>query len=58
MPRFDFTFLYFKFLMMFAKERGMYYVQLEDDVITKHGFISTMKNFAVEKTAEKKSWWE
>ena len=47
----------FTFLMMYAKDRGTYYVQLEDDVITKHGFISTMRNFAAEKTAEKKSWW-
>ena len=47
----------FTFLMMYAKDRGMYYIQLEDDVITKNGFVSTMKNFAMEKTSEKKSWW-
>ena len=46
----------FTFLMMCAKERGTYYVQLEDDVISKNGFISTMKTFAAEKTAADKSW--
>ena len=47
----------FTFLMSYAKERGTYYVQLEDDVITKSGFVSIMRNFASEKTAENKSWW-
>ena len=47
----------FTFLMTYAKDRGTYYVQLEDDVITKNGFVSTMKNFALEKTAENKAWW-
>ena len=47
----------FTFLMMYAKDRGTYYVQLEDDVITKNGFVSTMRNFAAEKTAENKPWW-
>ena len=47
----------FTFLMMYVKDRGMYYVQLEDDVITNNGFVSTMRNFAAEMTAEKKSWW-
>merc|ERR1712192_262604 len=46
----------FTFLMMYAKDRGTYYVQLEDDVITKNGFVSAMKSFALEKTAENKSW--
>ena len=46
----------FAFLMTYAKDRGKYYVQLEDDVITKNGFVSTMKNFALEKTAENKPW--
>ena len=41
----------------YAKDRGKYYVQLEDDLITKDGFVSTMSNFAAEKTAEHKSWW-
>ena len=42
--------------MMYAKDRGKYYVQLEDDVITKKGFVSTMKSSAMQKTAENESW--
>jgi len=47
----------FSFLMMYAKDRGTFYVQLEDDVLTKKGFISTMKHFALGKIAEKKPWF-
>ena len=46
----------FTFLMMYAMTRGRYYVQLEDDVITKKGFVSTMNQFASRETAENKSW--
>ena len=42
--------------MMYAKDRGTYYVQLEDDVITKKGFVTTMKKSALQKTAENDSW--
>ncbi|ELU12756.1 hypothetical protein CAPTEDRAFT_170426 [Capitella teleta] len=37
----------YSFLMMYAKRRGTYYVQLEDDIVTKTGYFSTMKNFAL-----------
>ena len=47
----------FTFLMMYAMRRGTYYVQLEDDVITKRGFVSTMNQFALKMTAENKPWW-
>jgi len=47
----------FSFLMMYAKDRGTFYVQLEDDVLTKKGYISTMKHFALGKIAEKKPWF-
>jgi len=47
----------FSFLMMYAKSRGTFYVQLEDDVLTKKGFISIMKHFALEKIADKQSWF-
>jgi len=47
----------FAFLMMYAKSRGTFYVQLEDDVLTKKGFISTMKHFALEKIAAKETWF-
>ena len=46
----------FTFLMMYATKRGTSYVQLEDDVIAKKGFVSTMNQFASKMTAEKKSW--
>ncbi len=36
--------------MMYAKNRGKYYVQLEDDVLTRRGFIGTMKEFALKAT--------
>ena len=40
----------------YAKSRGTFYVQLEDDVLTKKGFVSIMKHFALEKIADKQSW--
>ena len=47
----------FSFLMMYAKDRGTFYVQLEDDVLTKKGYITTMKKFALGRIAEKKPWF-
>lgn len=47
----------FSFLMMYAKNRGTFYVQLEDDVLTKKGFVSIMKHFALEKIADKQTWF-
>jgi len=47
----------FSFLMMYAKSRGTFYVQLEDDVLTKKGFVSIMKHFALEKLADKQTWF-
>ena len=43
--------------MMYAQPKGTFYVQLEDDVQTKKGYISTMKKFALQKTSEKKNWF-
>lgn len=36
----------FTFLMLYARTRGYYYVQLEDDVVAKPGFLSIMKTYA------------
>lgn len=47
----------FSFLMMYAKSRGTFYVQLEDDVLTKKGYVSIMKHFALEKIANKQTWF-
>ena len=41
----------YAFLMMYAQWRGTFYVQLEDDILTKPYFIATMRDFALEKTA-------
>lgn len=43
----------FVYLMAYAQPKGAFYVQLEDDILTKKGFITIMKNFALEKTAKK-----
>lgn len=48
----------FAYLMAYAQPKGAFYVQLEDDILTKKGFITIMKNFAFEKTAKKEqSQW-
>lgn len=36
---------------------GTFYVQLEDDILAKSGFITIMKNFALEKTAKRTTPW-
>lgn len=46
----------YAFLMMYAQTRGIFYVQLEDDILTKPGFTSIMKNYALETSLAKKSW--
>ncbi|ETN59510.1 n-acetylglucosaminyltransferase vi [Anopheles darlingi] len=45
----------FAFLMAYARPKGAFYLQLEDDILTKKGFVTIMKNFALEKTAKKDS---
>lgn len=35
----------FTYLMMYSSVRGKYYIQLEDDVITKPGYIQTIEGF-------------
>jgi len=43
----------FSYLMMYAQTRGHFYCQLEDDVQSKPGYFSAMKNFALnQKTDE------
>lgn len=43
----------FAYMMAYAQPKATFYVQLEDDILAKRGFISTMKNFALEKSAKK-----
>lgn len=47
----------FAFLMAYAQPKGTFYVQLEDDILAKRGFITIMKKFAFEKTIRKDSWF-
>ncbi|XP_041800411.1 alpha-1,3-mannosyl-glycoprotein 4-beta-N-acetylglucosaminyltransferase B [Chelmon rostratus] len=42
----------FSFLMLYAKDKGNYYVQLEDDVVAKAGYYTNMKTFIMQ-TASK-----
>ena len=42
----------FAFLMMYAQGRGIFYVQLEDDIITKPNFVAIMREFALNKISE------
>ncbi|KAI9525264.1 hypothetical protein NQZ68_009944 [Dissostichus eleginoides] len=36
----------FSFLMLYAHDKGTFYVQLEDDVVAKAGYFNNMKTFA------------
>ncbi|XP_077302063.1 alpha-1,3-mannosyl-glycoprotein 4-beta-N-acetylglucosaminyltransferase a isoform X2 [Arctopsyche grandis] len=47
----------FVFLMTYAQPKGTFYVQLEDDILAKHNFVTTMKNYAIEITAKKQHWF-
>ncbi|XP_024116203.1 alpha-1,3-mannosyl-glycoprotein 4-beta-N-acetylglucosaminyltransferase B [Oryzias melastigma] len=40
------------FLMMYAQSKGTYYVQLEDDIVARPNFFTTMKNFALQQPSE------
>uniref|UniRef100_A0A8C5G1G1 Alpha-1,3-mannosyl-glycoprotein 4-beta-N-acetylglucosaminyltransferase B n=1 Tax=Gouania willdenowi TaxID=441366 RepID=A0A8C5G1G1_GOUWI len=40
------------FLMMYAQAKGTYYVQLEDDIVARPNFFTTMKNFALQQPSE------
>lgn len=47
----------FAFLMAYSQPKATFYVQLEDDILAKRGFITIMKKFAFEKTARKDLWF-
>ncbi|KAM9740910.1 alpha-1,3-mannosyl-glycoprotein 4-beta-N-acetylglucosaminyltransferase B [Menidia menidia] len=40
------------FLMMYAQSKGSYYVQLEDDIVARPNYFTTMKNFALQQPSE------
>ncbi|XP_068451504.1 alpha-1,3-mannosyl-glycoprotein 4-beta-N-acetylglucosaminyltransferase B-like isoform X2 [Clinocottus analis] len=43
----------FSFLMLYAQDKGIYYVQLEDDVVAKAGYFNDIRTFA---TQGSKQW--
>lgn len=47
----------FAFLMAYAQPKATFYVQLEDDILAKRGFVTIMKNFALDKTVRKEPWF-
>ncbi|XP_012279449.1 alpha-1,3-mannosyl-glycoprotein 4-beta-N-acetylglucosaminyltransferase B [Orussus abietinus] len=47
----------FAFLMSYAQTKGTFYVQLEDDILAKKNFITTMKSFALQKISLKENWF-
>ncbi|CAH2223347.1 alpha-1,3-mannosyl-glyco 4-beta-N-acetylglucosaminyltransferase A isoform X1 [Pelobates cultripes] len=40
------------FLMMYAQRKGIYYIQLEDDIVAKQAYFNTIKNFALQLATE------
>ncbi|KAI5701033.1 hypothetical protein M8J75_005437 [Diaphorina citri] len=47
----------FAYLMMFAQERALFYMQLEDDVLAKDGFVTRVKKFAYAQSAHNSQWF-
>ncbi|CAB3365848.1 Hypothetical predicted protein [Cloeon dipterum] len=47
----------FAFLMMYAQSRGLFYTQLEDDILAKPGFLTTMLDFSYQKIAKNEPWF-
>ncbi|XP_014681773.1 PREDICTED: alpha-1,3-mannosyl-glycoprotein 4-beta-N-acetylglucosaminyltransferase A-like isoform X1 [Priapulus caudatus] len=41
----------FAYLMMYSQSRGTYYLQVEDDIVAKPQFTSTIRNFIVSQTS-------
>lgn len=47
----------YSYLMAYAHTKGTFYVQLEDDILAKKGFIGIMKSYAFQKTINKVPWF-
>ena len=45
----------FAFLMLYSQNRGRYYLHLEDDIITKSGFVTSILDFI--KSKNEKDWF-
>jgi alpha-1,3-mannosylglycoprotein beta-1,4-N-acetylglucosaminyltransferase A/B len=48
----------YAYLMMYAEDRGRFYLQLEDDVLTGPSFVSAILEAANSRTAEGKEWFD
>lgn len=46
----------FAYLMMYCKEKAIYYTQLEDDIITKPSYLTQMQTFVTKQTVLSKDW--
>ncbi|XP_037253186.1 alpha-1,3-mannosyl-glycoprotein 4-beta-N-acetylglucosaminyltransferase-like protein MGAT4D isoform X1 [Falco biarmicus] len=42
----------YSFLMLYAQPKGTFYLQLEDDIIAKPGYIQSIKDFAAKQSQE------
>ncbi|XP_055893506.1 alpha-1,3-mannosyl-glycoprotein 4-beta-N-acetylglucosaminyltransferase B-like [Biomphalaria glabrata] len=42
----------YAFLMLYARPKAVYYVQMEDDVVAKPGYLTIMKTFAIQQKEE------
>lgn len=47
----------FAFLMMYSYPKGMFYIQLEDDILAKKNYLSIMKDTALTRIANKQPWF-
>lgn len=43
--------------MMYARPKGLFYIQLEDDILVKPQFVTTMKTIALERITNKQQWF-
>ena len=48
----------YAYLMMYAEDRGRFYLQLEDDVLAAKNFVDTIIKAAKGRTAEGKEWFD
>ncbi|KAK2118823.1 Alpha-1,3-mannosyl-glycoprotein 4-beta-N-acetylglucosaminyltransferase B [Saguinus oedipus] len=44
--------LHYCFLVMYVQPKGIYYVQVEDDIVARPNYLSTMKNLALQQPSE------
>ena len=47
----------YAFLMMYSHLKGHFYIQLEDDIVAKNGYLTVMHDFALDLIAKQKPWF-